>query len=93
LYILTIKFRKSPFDLSISHHAHQEIVRGLTTEFSGRAGPYRISHWYENVLLLGIVYLFFAFNPWLALVVTIGAYVFEIFMITIIPDSNGSLHS
>jgi ech hydrogenase subunit B len=23
LYILTIKFRKSPFDLSMSHHAHQ----------------------------------------------------------------------
>jgi len=37
LYILTIKFRKSPFDLSMSHHAHQEIVRGITTEFSGPA--------------------------------------------------------
>ncbi|MDR0434649.1 MAG: NADH-quinone oxidoreductase subunit H, partial [Gracilibacteraceae bacterium] len=36
LFILTIKFRKSPFDISMSHHAHQEIVRGLTTEFSGR---------------------------------------------------------
>ena len=38
LYILTIKFRKSPFDLSMSHHAHQEIVRG---HYHGilRAGP------------------------------------------------------
>jgi formate hydrogenlyase subunit 4 len=81
LYILTIKFRKSPFDLSISHHAHQEIVRGLTTEFSGPALAFiEITHWYENVLLLGIVYLFFAFNPWLALVVAIGAYVLEIFI-------------
>ena len=35
-FILTIKLRKSPFDLSMSHHAHQELVRGLTTEFSGR---------------------------------------------------------
>src|SRR5512143_3634643 len=37
LYTLEIKFRKSPFDLSSSHHAHQELVRGMTTEFSGRA--------------------------------------------------------
>ncbi|MDR2458137.1 MAG: NADH-quinone oxidoreductase subunit H, partial [Clostridiales Family XIII bacterium] len=28
VFILTIKFRKSPFDLSLSHHAHQEIVKG-----------------------------------------------------------------
>ena len=26
IYILTIKLRKSPFDISTSHHAHQEIV-------------------------------------------------------------------
>jgi ech hydrogenase subunit B len=81
LYILTIKFRKSPFDLSMSHHAHQEIVRGLTTEFSGPAlALIEIAHWYENVLLLGIVYLFFGFNPWLALVLTVGTFLFEIFI-------------
>ena len=61
LYILTIKFRKSPFDLSMSHHAHQEIVRGMTTEFSGPTlALIEIVHWYENVMLLGMVYLFFA---------------------------------
>ena len=27
LFILTIKLRKSPFDLSYSHHAHQELVK------------------------------------------------------------------
>jgi formate hydrogenlyase subunit 4 len=81
LYILTIKFRKSPFDLSLSHHAHQEIVRGITTEFSGPGlALIELSHWYENVLLLGIVYLFLAFNPWLGLVLTAGAYLFEIFI-------------
>ncbi len=36
LFILTIKLRKSPFDLSMSHHAHQELVKGMTTEFSGK---------------------------------------------------------
>lgn len=61
LFILTIKFRKSPFDLSMSHHAHQELVRGLTTEFSGRTlGFIEISHWYENIFLLGFIFLFFA---------------------------------
>jgi formate hydrogenlyase subunit 4 len=81
LYILTIKFRKSPFDLSMSHHAHQEIVRGITTEFSGPAlALIEIAHWYENVLLLGMVYLFFAFNPWLALVVAVATFLFEIFI-------------
>ena len=64
LYTLEIKFRKSPFDLSCSHHAHQELVRGITTEFSGRAlAMIEIAHWYENVFLLGWVYLFFAALP------------------------------
>ncbi len=56
LYILTIKFRKSPFDISTSHHAHQEMVRGLTTELSGNIlALVELSHWYENVFLLGVV--------------------------------------
>jgi ech hydrogenase subunit B len=81
LYILTIKFRKSPFDLSMSHHAHQEIVRGITTEFSGPTlALIEITHWYENVLLLGIVYLFFGFSPWIALAVSLATYLFEIFI-------------
>ena len=81
LYILTIKLRKSPFDLSMSHHAHQEIVRGITTEFSGPAlALIEVTHWYENVLLLGMVYLFFGFNPWLALAVSVATYLFEIFI-------------
>jgi formate hydrogenlyase subunit 4 len=79
LYILVIKFRKSPFDLSMSHHAHQEIVRGITTEYSGPAlALIEISHWYENVLLLGMVYLFFAFNPWIAAAMVLATYLFEI---------------
>jgi ech hydrogenase subunit B len=81
LYILTIKFRKSPFDLSMSHHAHQEIVRGIITEFSGPSlALIEITHWYENVLLLGTVYLFCGFNPWIALGVAVATYLFEIFI-------------
>ncbi|WP_027193253.1 respiratory chain complex I subunit 1 family protein [Megalodesulfovibrio gigas] len=60
-YALTIKLRKSPFDISASAHAHQEIVRGVYTEFSG---PYlailEIAHFYEMVLILGLVSLFWS---------------------------------
>ncbi len=80
LYVLTIKFRKSPFDLSISHHAHQEIVRGLTTEFSGpHLALIEMAHWYENILLLALIYLFFSFNPWIGVGVALLAYFAEIF--------------
>ena len=65
LFILTIKLRKSPFDLSMSHHAHQEIVRGMTTEMSGPTlGMVEIMHWCENVLFLGWIGMFFLWaNP------------------------------
>jgi formate hydrogenlyase subunit 4 len=60
VFILTIKFRKAPFDLSMSHHAHQELVGGLKTEFSGGTlALVEIAHWYENIFLLGMVFLFF----------------------------------
>ncbi len=80
LFILTIKLRKSPFDLSTSHHGHQELVKGLTTELSGPTlGLLEIAHWYENILLLGFVYLFFAaFNPALALFFVVLTYLFEV---------------
>lgn len=79
LYTLEIKFRKSPFDLSCSHHAHQELVRGITTEFSGRTlAMIEIAHWYENVFLLGWIYLFFGSMPWLGVVVALLVFVFLI---------------
>lgn len=73
--ILVFKMRKSPFDLAMSHHAHQEIVRGVTTEFSGRTlALIEIAHWYETVVVLGMVALFFASIPWLAAVVTAAVF-------------------
>lgn len=79
LYALEIKFRKSPFDLSASHHAHQELVRGITTEFSGRAlAMIEVAHWYENVFLLGWVYLFFAAWPPAGIAAALAVFVFLI---------------
>jgi len=67
--VLVVKMRKSPFDLAASHHAHQEIVRGITTEFSGRTlALIEIAHWYETTVVLGMAALFFAALPWLAAV-------------------------
>ncbi len=85
LFILTIKLRKSPFDLSYSHHAHQEIVKGITTEMSGKTlAKVEIMHWCENVLFLGWVGMFFVWaNPLslvLAIVVVLLTYFLEIWI-------------
>lgn len=62
-YVLTVKLRKSPFDLAAGRHAHQELVKGLLTDYSG---PYlalvEIGHWYETVLVLGLCSLFWALD-------------------------------
>jgi ech hydrogenase subunit B len=85
VYILTIKFRKSPFDLSTSHHGHQELVKGLTTEFSGKTlAIMEVAHWYENVFLLGLVFLFFmngsALMVVIGLIICVAVYFFEVFI-------------
>ena len=90
IFILTIKLRKSPFDLSSSHHAHQEIVKGLTTEFAGPTlGLVEIAEWYENVLLYGVVYIFFRYNSTLsivlALVICLLVYFLEILIDNTFP--------
>lgn len=59
LFILTIKMRKSPFDLSTAHHAHQEVVKGVTQEMVGsNLALIHLAEWYEYVFLLGVVGLF-----------------------------------
>ena len=80
-YVLTIKLRKSPFDLSTSHHAHQELVKGLTTEFAGPSlALIEIVHWYETILLLAMIYLFFGFCPIAGVLVCLFIYLIEIFI-------------
>ncbi len=85
LFILTIKLRKSPFDLSYSHHAHQELVKGITTEMSGRTlAKVEIMHWCESVLFLMWVGMFFIWDSPLsgvvALVVVAAVWFFEIWI-------------
>ena len=74
MYTAAIKLRKSPFDLSTSHHAHQEMVKGITTEMSGPAlAIMNIAEYYELVLLLGIFSLFFINSTWWSWIVAIIA--------------------
>ena len=88
VYILTIKFRKSPFDLSMSHHAHQELVAGLKTEFSGKTlALLEAAHWYENVFLLGMVFLFFVNGQWWGYVIG-GAAVLITYFLEIVIDNS-----
>ncbi len=82
-FITAIKLRKSPFDLSTSHHAHQEMVKGLTTEMAGPTlAIMNIAEYYEIVLMLGIVALFFVNENWwswpLAIAVCLILYFLEI---------------
>jgi len=70
IYILTFKLMKSPFDLATSHHAHQELVKGSTTEFSGATlAMVELAHLYELVVMLGFIWLFFGDN----LILCVGA--------------------
>lgn len=72
MFTTAIKFRKSPFDLSTSHHAHQEMVKGLTTEMSGTTlAIMNIAEYYEMVLLLGIFCLFFVNSTWWSWIVAV----------------------
>lgn len=88
LFILTIKLRKSPFDLSMSHHAHQEIVRGITTEFSGSTlALVEVLHWCENVLFLGWIAIFFVWGNPLSVVLAIVV-ALVVFFLEILIDNN-----
>jgi formate hydrogenlyase subunit 4 len=79
LYVLTIKMRKSPFDISTSHHAHQEIVKGVTTEYSGpQLALYCLAEWYEIVLVLGVIVLFWTNPIWVGILIALAAFVLEL---------------
>lgn len=89
LYILTIKLRKHPFDLSTSHHAHQEMVKGITTEFNGKMfAIVEISHWYENIFLLGIVGLFFLNESWWSSILAVAAVAVAYFVEILVDNTN-----
>lgn len=73
--VLAMKMNKSPFDISASHHAHQELVRGILTEFSGPyLGIIELTHWYEIVLLIAMTALLWSTNLWVGIGLALLAY-------------------
>jgi len=79
IYVLTIKLRKSPFDFSTSHHGHQELIKGITTEFSGpQLAVIELTHWYELVLFFGLITMFFARPVWIGIGIALICYFCEI---------------
>lgn len=90
LIALAIVMRKSPFDISSSEHAHQELVRGVVTEYSG---PYlaliELGHLYEMVLLLSILGLFWVTGSlwWLSIIIALASW----FIMLIVDNINARL--
>jgi ech hydrogenase subunit B len=81
LFVMNIKFKKSPFDYSTSHHAHQELVKGMLTEYSGPGlGGIEIGHFYEYVFLLGLMFMFWSSNIIIGLLLAVVAFLFVIIM-------------
>lgn len=89
IFILTIKLRKHPFDLSTSHHAHQEMVKGITTEFSGQSfAVMEIAHWYENIFLMGVIALFFFNSNWWSAIIALVAIAISYFVLILVDNTN-----
>jgi ech hydrogenase subunit B len=75
-FALIVKMRKSPFDLAACHHAHQELVRGVYTEYVGpHLGLLEIAHWLDIVLYLAICSLFWATGATAMILLPLAAYV------------------
>lgn len=89
IFVLTIKLRKHPFDLSTSHHAHQEMVKGITTEFSGQSfAIMEIAHWYENIFLMGVIALFFFNSNWWSAIIAVIAISISYFVLILVDNTN-----
>ncbi|MGB9928873.1 MAG: respiratory chain complex I subunit 1 family protein [Methanosarcina sp.] len=83
IVVLNIKLKKSPFDYSTSHHGHQELVKGMLTEYSGPGfALIEIAHFYEYVFLTGLIFVFWAVNPLIGFLISTAA-----FLLIIVVDN------
>jgi len=90
VFILTIKFRKSPFDISTSHHAHQEVVKGVTAEMVGKEyAMVTLAEWYENAILYGIVAMFFLNKNPLSIIGAVVA-ILAVWFLEIVIDNTSA---
>ncbi len=92
VFILTIKMRKSPFDTSTSHHMHQELVKGLTTEMGARnLAIFQVTEWYENVFLMGVVGLYLINSNPLSIIGAVVAILIVYFLEILIDNTSARM--
>jgi ech hydrogenase subunit B len=73
--LLAATLRKSPFDIASSHHGHQELVKGSTTEMAGRwLALSELGHWYEAAVVLALIVLAAGRLPIVALILLVATY-------------------
>lgn len=90
LVVLAIKLQKSPFDIATSHHAHQEIVKGITIEYSGpHLAILEIAHFYETALLFVFIVLFWASPIWIGILLASASF----FLMTVVDNAFARLTS
>ena len=90
LVVLAIKLQKSPFDIATSHHAHQEIVKGITIEYSGpHLAILEIAHFYEMALLFFFIVLFWASPIWIGILLASASF----FLMTVVDNAFARLTS
>jgi formate hydrogenlyase subunit 4 len=87
--LLAVALRKSPFDIATSHHAHQELVKGSTTEM---AGPWlalaELGHWYEAAFVLVLIALAAGGSPIIAATLVVAAYLIAVLADNAIPRAT-----
>lgn len=83
IVVVAVKLQKSPFDIATSHHAHQEIVKGITIEFSGPClALIEIAHLYLVTILFALVAMFWAPNWWIGVALDAG-----VFLLVVVADN------
>ena len=88
-FILIIDMKKSPYDVSGSGHAHQELVRGIYTEFSGYTmAIVEVTHWIKTVFILGLMSYFWAQNPIIGAGLALSLWFIAILVDNIYPRLN-----
>lgn len=85
-YVLVIEMKKSPYDVSGSGHAHQELVRGVFTEFSGYTmALVELGHWTKLATTLMILSLFWATNPIIGTAISLTMFITALLIDNIYP--------
>ena len=88
LVILIVELRKSPFDVSTSHHAHQEMVKGVTTDITGSLmGIIELSEWYEYFLMFSYVALYFVSSSPASIILGIVMGCVVMFLMTLVDNT------